>query len=136
MSIEDALYTRLSGYSALSALVGTRIGPLLLPQNQTFPAVTYQRIGDSERVRASGADPGIVATRFRFSCWGDGKDGADGYGDSKSVAAQVRAALNRYGATVGGVVIDQIFIEGEYDDYEPTTEIYRTIVEVLVWHRE
>ena len=42
--LEQALFTRLDGFAGLTSLVVSRIYPLILPQNPTLPAVTYQRI--------------------------------------------------------------------------------------------
>lgn len=136
-TVEDALYTRLSGYSGLSALVGTRISPLKLTQNSTLPAVTFQRIS-ANRVHAMGADPGIVTARYQVTSWGDGKDGADGYGDVKDVAVQVLAALSRYSGTVGTIQIDGIFFDdgSDNDVYDPETERVGVAQDFIVHYRE
>ena len=40
MAIEELIFTRLSGFGGLTALVGTRIFPNRMPQDVIFPAVS------------------------------------------------------------------------------------------------
>jgi hypothetical protein len=49
--IDDAMYSYLSTYAGLVALVSKRIYPIVMPLNVTLPAVSYQRIS-TERVHA------------------------------------------------------------------------------------
>ena len=131
-TIQDALYSRLSGYGGLSALVSTRISPLRMKEDQALPAVTFQRISGVP-IKAMGADPGTVASRFQVDCWGD-RIGDGGYSDAVGVAVQVKAALQRYGGTVSGVVIQQIFLENELEFYEEGTDTVRVMLDFIVWH--
>lgn len=131
MFLEAALYNRLSTYAGLTALVSTRIYPLVLPQDPTLPAVTYQTIGRSmEDVRGSG--PRYAETRIQIDCW------AATYASAKSVAEQVRAALQDYTGTMGGVggvpVLDGDAVN-EIDLYEPDALLHRVMVEALITHR-
>ncbi len=127
MSIDDALYTRLSGYSALTALVSTRIYPILLPQDCDLPAVAYQKISEISE-HAMGIDSTVLQKRFQVSAF------AEKYSMAKDVAAQIRAALSRYRATVGGVIIQDILFEGEIVLHEPDTDIYHIPLDFIVYH--
>lgn len=129
MSIEESLFTRLSTHAGLSALVSARIYPLILPQKPTLPAVTYTRVS-GERVSAMGADTVIARPRFQVSCF------ASTYASARAVAAQVRAALQRWRGTVGGVVIQDSFIESEIDLYEDDTKLYHTALDFEIIHEE
>lgn len=91
--VETILYARLSGYSGLTALVGDRIHPVILPEGVTYPAVTYQRISTYPRDSSMSVDNGLVRARFQISIW------ADTYASVKSVKEQVRGALQRYTTT-------------------------------------
>jgi hypothetical protein len=56
-TIEADLYAQLSGDSALTALVGQRIFPLLIPQDVTRPALAYQSISVFNPLLHDGAAP-------------------------------------------------------------------------------
>jgi hypothetical protein len=92
---ETALYNYLSAYAGLTALIGTRIYPLQLPQNAKYPAVAYQQIS-GPRIHAMGTDPGMTYPRYQFTCWGDDHD------DAAAIAKQIRLAFTNYSGTMGG----------------------------------
>ncbi len=129
MSIEEALYTRLSNHGGLSALVGTRIYPSVMPQGVTLPALTYRKTGGA-RVHAMGSDPGVARPRFELSCW------STSYNEAKDVGAQVRAALQRWRGTVSGVTVQDAFIKGEADSFEPDTGLHRVDLDFEINHQE
>lgn len=86
MSVESDIYSALTGYAGLSALVSTRVYPQVIPDGATLPAVAYQRVGTEPVQTLHGTVPAARA-RFSFSAW------AATYADALSVIAQVRAAL-------------------------------------------
>ena len=129
MSIEEALYTRLSTHAGLSALVGTRIYPSVMPQGVILPAVTYRQISGA-RVHAMGSDAGLARPRFQLSCW------STTYSQAKDVAAQLRAALQRWRGTLGGVTVQDTFIKDESDLFEPDTGFHRVELEFEINHDE
>src|SRR5690242_738848 len=101
MTVEADLFSRMSGFAGLAALVGSRIYPVTLQENCAFPAVTYHRVSSS-RVSAMHADTGDVTALFQVNAWAKDPDMA------RSVAEQLRQALQRYGGT-DTVTILQIF---------------------------
>jgi hypothetical protein len=96
-----------------------------MPQNASLPAVTYQLISYTP-VSAMGGDIGDVPARVQVNSWGKT------YPDAKGVAAQVRKALQRYTTTK----IADIFIENEFDDYEPQTKLHKVITDFRVHYEE
>ena len=127
--IEEALFTRLSGFAGLVALVAARIYPVVLPQDVTLPAVSYQRVS-GPRTSAMGSDPGLSHPRFEVSAW------SEDYLTAKTVKEQIRAALQRWRGTVSGVVVIDTFLLGERDLYDPATLLYHVPVDVVIHHRE
>lgn len=89
MTAEESLVARLNATPGVTALVGTRIYPMLIPQGAAMPAVTYQRISTvrpgSLRGPVGQADP-----RIQVNSW------ADTYGTAKALADQVRRSLDGY----------------------------------------
>ena len=126
--IEEAIYLHLKNHPGLSALIGTRIYPLRMPQNPTLPAVVYQRISTPRTYSHSGysnlADP-----RFQFSVW------AESYSGALAVAEQLRDAINGFTGS-GSIPVYSSQIANESDDYEPSTELYRILIDAFIAHRE
>lgn len=127
--VEEALFTRLSGFAGLTALIAARIYPVVLPQDVVLPAVSYRRLS-GPRSSAMGSDPGLAHPRFEVNAW------AREYLAAKNVKEQIRAALQRWRGTVSGVEIIDTFILDERDLYEPTTLMYQLPVDVQIHHRE
>ncbi len=132
MNLEEAIYTYLKTHSGLSSLVGTRIYPLVLPQSINLsdgPAVTFFKVSYvGERV-LGGSNPKTVRSRFQFSCW------AKTYASAKSVAVQIKSALQDYSGTVGGTggvkILDANPVD-ERDIYEQDTGVYHVPVDVTI----
>lgn len=111
----------LLGQPALAALLGERMYPVTLPQGATLPAVTYSLIsGTTEGDSQDG--PGVSRRRYQFDCW------AETYSAATVVATALATAVS------GTSRIGQAsFIDNEVDSYEPETQRWRRIVDVMVW---
>ncbi len=132
MIIEDALYSYLSTYPGLTALISDRVYPLKRPQKIKSPALTYQKIS-CPRLHTFGNDPGMATPRFQFSCF------AEDYNTVKNIAEQVRFALQDYSGTMGGVdgvIVGAVNLEDEVDLYEEDAEIFRVDLDFIIWHKE
>lgn len=125
---EQAIYAVLSGNAPITALVGGRIYPTQLPQEVVWPAISYARVSDVP-ARALGVDLAPTQSRFQVSAWGQSYDSA------KDVASAVRNALSRYRGTIVGVVLADVFWDGETDlGFDAEARVYQIIEEFLVWH--
>lgn len=119
-----AIYDRLSTFAGLVALIGTRVFPGAVPQEEDWPAVAYVRI-DEDQEEAFGVDPTNRETGFEVTS--TGRD----YDEAEAVHIQVRKALQRARGTFGGVEVHDILLRGgegpmELDDpkcYEATQRI-------------
>lgn len=86
MSVEADFYALLSGAGAVTALVGARIYPDVLPEECSYPAVVFAR-GHTELIRGlSGASFGGDVD-LNVGCWAKTRGAAD------ALAAAVVAAL-------------------------------------------
>jgi hypothetical protein len=129
---ETALYNYLSTYAGLTALIGTRIYPVLEPQNVKYPALVFQQIS-GPRVHAMGDDPGITYPRYQFTAW------AEKHTEAVAVAKQVRLAFENYSGTMGGeggVTIYHAEVDNQFSDHNEQTNKYCSIVDVIIWHGE
>lgn len=119
--IEQALFELLTGDGPLAALVGTRVYPLVLPQNPTLPALVYTELRSSALVAADG-DTGMRESRFQVSAWGAT------YPAVKGIKARLVGLLS--GASGGE--IERMAVDAMHDEYEVETGWYRQIVEVVI----
>lgn len=128
MAIEDTLFTRLSTFAGLTALVGARIYPLIIPEGQgkKGPCVTYQRISTEPRESCMVADDGYARARIQVTAWGDT------YTAVKAVAEQVRQALQRWSAT--GVL--DTFLLAENDLYDEEALKFGAAIDAQVVYTE
>lgn len=128
-SLEDGLYTFLAAQAGISALVGTRIYPLVAPEGAVMPCIVYQRIGGSRVVSHSG-DSELARPRIQVSAW------AETYDEAKSIAEAVVAATSGYSGTWGSVSIGAVEVEDGPDDYDEATRLYRKINDLIVYFTE
>ena len=129
-ALNEAIFARLQAVTGVTDLVGTRVFPLLLPQDPTYPAVIYQQITGS-RESAMGSDVGLVEATVQIDSY------ATTYAGARVLAEAVRVALQRFRGTVASVVISDVFVlEGPLDLYEDAVKKYRVQQDFLVWHRE
>lgn len=137
MTIEAAIYTRLSTFAGLTALVGNRTFPAQVPQNEDMPAVSYRRIA-AERIEAMGVDTGLVRALFQFDCWSaEHANGTRGsFDEARAVADQVTLALKRWRNTVGTVVQDSFLVRDLDLPPEENGLVYHSEVEFEIFFEE
>lgn len=128
--IEAGLFAFLSADAGISAVVGTRIYPLRVPEDATLPALAYHKIsGPSEH--SKDGDMNLNHPRFQFTCW------ADKYADAKAGRTAVVAALNGFanGGTMGGaVVVEQVIVTDDMDLHDPQSLEFGASVDAIIWH--
>lgn len=128
MTLKEALYTYLSTYAGLVALIGTRIYPQMLPEGVALPAINFFTVSQPYEYTHDGHD-GAIETRMQFSCWAKTSKAVE------SVAAQLVAALSGYTGLmggVGGVNIGHSFKSNEVDLPEPDAGIYHKALDFLI----
>lgn len=137
MSLNGAVRSILTNAAGVTALVGTRVYAITAPQDDPLPDVTYQRIG-AEHTHLWAADAGLIRAEVQVDCWGRT------LAEASSVRDAVLAALNRYGGTADGTVIQEALVINEFDqhDTEATpvgrtdTGVYRRTLEFALWYEE
>lgn len=130
MGVESTLYTRLSGFTGLTNLVGTRIYPNIAPQGAQKPYIVFRRV-TTQRHSAFGQDTGDVRGRFQFDIFADKTD----YTGAKNVSEQVRLALQRWSTTTG-TTIQTIFFVDEVDLFEVDPELQHLALDFEVHYKD
>lgn len=74
-TIEQALYTRATGHTALAAIISTSFFPEVAQQDEVPPYVIYTKISSVERPRTYGKRAQIVFDRFQMDCYATTKEG-------------------------------------------------------------
>lgn len=129
--IEEAIYSRLSTFSASSGVFSGRVYDLLLPQNPTYPCCSYNRVS-SQRFQSHDAAVGMARSIFRINCWGST------YAHSTDGAEAVRKTWDGFFGTVASVQVSAALVGTQIDLFEEERNVrtYQTNVEVVFWHHE
>jgi len=111
-SIYKSLYVYLSGQSAISNLVGSRIYPHYAPESAVMPYVVFQRISNID-FHHFGAQSKVARDLFQFDIWDT---------DSTSIEAvkeAVREEIDGFQGTLSGIDVRLIEIidNDESDEY-------------------
>jgi len=120
--IDEAIRSILLADPAVYGLVGTRIFPLELPLECTFPAISYLFPSDPYKRVARPA-------RLQVDCW------AEDVMECKNLKLAVENALNGYAGIVNGVNIEGIFPISPYDLAPDETGIFHIPYDFKVIYR-
>lgn len=104
MSAGKVIYARLTAGTP-GASLSTRVFPAQAEQNTATPYVVYEEF-DGERESAMGSDIGIVRALVRVNLY----VAKDAYVAGEGLFEAIRAQLQRFRGTAGGVTVDDIFI--------------------------
>lgn len=118
MSLEGALYSKLSTTAAITALVSTRIYPVKLPEAVTYPAVTYQFVaGRSIQAQSPGGHAGHATVQI--TAW------ADSYKAARNILAAILHAIDGQKFTLDGTDVTVTGKDGDRDlDYTSGARIF------------
>lgn len=129
MTIGALVYSALANNAGITAIVTGRIYPLLLPANSpTLPAITYQRISSTGQDGTSNRKE----SRYQINCWSRKREGANGYQETQTLSAAVKAALEEYHDADQTPGISWARVVNELDDYDDEAEVYRIILDVIL----
>lgn len=122
MTIGTLLHTRLTGYSAVSSIVGARVYPLKLLQHPTLEAISYQRIDNGPQKGTSD----LRESRWQINCW------AQTYAKATVLAGAVKEGFEDHNDTAQTPGIKQSLVVNELDDYDDEVKAFRVIVDVIL----
>lgn len=130
MSAEAALYAKLSAAASVTALCGTRIYPVVAPQEAAAPFVVYRVLEQRGHGNVGGV-PDAWVTRFELAAV------ADGYGEAAALAEALRAATDRQTGTWGTVpVVGAWCPAGKEDLFDEPARRHVCLLELLTTHQE
>jgi hypothetical protein len=118
---EDAMVARLTAHAGVTALAGTRVYPLVIPQEAPLPAIRYARI-TTFRPQVMSEETGTAEIMLQLDSY------ATTYAGAKALGNAVRAALTRWRqAGTYGVDILDCWLESEQDVFEEDRREYRQL---------
>ena len=125
MSVESDLKARLVADATVDGLVDGRIYPGALPQNPTYPAVSYFRVSATRLYNLKGTASRVTA-RFQIDCW------AATHITARALADAIRASLHAVVGTMGSTSIGYIRLDNETDQYEDAVKEFRVIMDWFI----
>jgi hypothetical protein len=130
MSLETSLYLHLSTHVDIQPLVGNRVYPVLLPQNPTYPAITYRRDDDSRYSTLDGNQNAFVDASLILDAWGET------YAAAKNLADEIKAALQNLTGDMSGLTVNRVHMGGYVEVYETEVQAYRVSHGIFVSYSE
>lgn len=118
---EAGLYQSLTSDPDVSKLVGTRVYPMILPENPNLPAITYQLISDVPQHTQEGFSHSDCI--LRVNCWGKT------YDDAVSLSGAVASRLDS--REIPGY--DRLLLAGRQDLQDAQTGLFRRLMEFRAW---
>lgn len=129
MEIEQGIDSYLSGLAAVTNLIGDRLYPVNLPQNPTYPALTYTQISEISIVAHDGAGD-LMMCRFQFDCF------ALSYAGVKALARALRRALDGFKGTMGEVTVPAVLFITALDAFEDPPKVFRIPADFTIQWKE
>jgi len=125
MTSEESIYSMLAADAAVAAIVGSRIYPLRMPddENAVLPSVVYTRVSGARATPMAGGAT-LENPRIQVDSW------ATTYAGAKALSEAVRAALEE----TGGTGLKAILLS-DSDLMDDETGDYRVSMDFSVWHR-
>jgi hypothetical protein len=124
--IERGLYQRL--VDTVPA-VGSRVYPVLLPQNVTYPAITYDLVVDPRALDHSGRTNTTRAS-YQITSW------SPSYATAKIVARAVRESLEDFSGAMDTASVSTIFADGGRDLYDDDVKIHHHAADYTILYKE
>ena len=109
-SPEAVLRSALVASATVSALVGSRIYPILAPQTAALPFIVWRRSGISREHTLAGP-MGVPTVSVEMQLL------ATTYEQARDLADKVRVVLDGYGATLNNTEVKHVSLEQESDDF-------------------
>jgi hypothetical protein len=109
-SPEAVLRTALVGSTSFTALVSSRVYPVLAPATSSLPFVVWRRSGIT-REQTLGLPMGVPKVTVEYEIYGAT------YESARTVADTMRSILDGYGGTVNNTEVKQVSLENESDGF-------------------
>ena len=134
LDLGKSLYAKLSGTTGITAIVpSTKICPMVIPQGESLPAITYQLIVETPH-HAMSNDALLRDPTWQVSSW------STSYAQVKSLSNEIRKTLRDFSGVLAtsGVTVKRIFLDNEVEfaDFDSNTNkyAYHVAQRYVIWH--
>lgn len=116
--------------AVIGGLIDARMYPQVLPQNVTFPAISYS-MAARESVRDIPNGPaGRARPRITINAW------ALNYAQSEALSNAIRLRLDGFKGSMGASDIGAIRLDNVFDVFEEEAKAYRILNDYIISHLE
>lgn len=130
MSIQTDVRDFLIADAAIAAIIGSRMYPDILPQNVTYPAISYS-MAARESVRDIPNGPaGRARPRLTINAWSLVYDQASELSDA------IRLRLDGFKGVMGASDVGAIRLDNMFDVFEDEVQAYRILNDYIISHVE
>jgi len=121
-AIEVLVYRAMILDAAVTRLINTRVYPVVMPQDVTLPAVSYQRVS-TDPVNHLGGYSGLKNAHIVINAWGRN------YDEAKAIASAIHAAMDAARAF-------RCVLTNELDGYDQDVQLYVISHDYSCWGAE
>jgi hypothetical protein len=126
--ILGSIATKLLATSAVTEIAGTRIYPTSLPDDCRFPSICFQLVASEVEPVLSLTESDTAISTIEIDSLAESMRDAIRLGDA------VRAGLEYFAGTVGGVDIISVTVQNEVEEFEEAIGCFRLTHEIRVHH--
>jgi hypothetical protein len=126
-TIEDALYTKLAGTGGVAAVVGTRIYRLKMPDNPTFPAITFE-VSSGQQIESFTGYSGLSNPIMSVHCWARSATVA------QQLAITIRDAIVGQSWTYSDRTVANVLEWSTTDLFDDLTDVYHVSASFRIWY--
>ena len=116
-----------------TAVGGSRIHPVILPQGVVAASIVYNRISGLGGHTMAGPMP-ITRPRYQLDAY------ASTPGEANTLADMIKQRLDGYSGFMGTgpqtIKVNGVFYDGEHDEYDPDAKMHRVRRDYFIWFED
>lgn len=132
MSFSSDLFSFVTSAPTISAIIGNRLYPNILPQNSITawpgPSATYNNVV-ATRTQSHDGDSNLRVESVQFSVFSKRKSDLESFTDA------LAALLIPLKGAMGSTQVKAVFHVQDSSSYETETRLFHGIVEFEIWHQ-
>lgn len=127
MTVHNAIYSRLSGYATLTALVSTRIFPDIAPQDQVLPYVVFRVV---DTIPAQVKDGASLNNTYNVEVMSFAKT----FASAQSIIDACHTQLDYWQGSSGGVTVRHCKVDSRGNmPFVPEQEVFSAVLQARVF---
>lgn len=122
IDVSKVIYYLLANNTTITNYIGTRIFPLVLPENSNFPLVVYERRTNPDYTKDGAALKFTIAVITVIS---------NDYSQSIDIATAINNVFDDYSGTVNGINVQAIRLDSIDEIYANGAYIQKLVYNIL-----